>query len=152
MVTHNFSLPLSSPVSSRLLLHLLSLVPFPLFLRALFLSPSPSPSPSFSLSLSRTCSLPASRPLSFAPSLPSFLALSLSIPLSIHLALSFSGGVRPRMESQRPRYLCGYGTKASVYVKTSAYHVVLIATHCNTLQHTAALCNTLQHTATHCNM
>jgi len=25
------------------------------------------------------------------------------------------------------------------------------ATHCNTLQHTAAHCNTLQHTATHCN-
>ena len=26
-----------------------------------------------------------------------------------------------------------------------------IATHCNTLQHTATHCNTLQHTATHCN-
>jgi len=26
-----------------------------------------------------------------------------------------------------------------------------IATHCNTLQHTATYCNTLQHTTTHCN-
>jgi len=26
-----------------------------------------------------------------------------------------------------------------------------LATHCNTLQHTATHCNTLQHTATHCN-
>ena len=29
--------------------------------------------------------------------------------------------------------------------------IVLPATHCNTLQHTATHCNTLQHTATHCN-
>jgi len=28
---------------------------------------------------------------------------------------------------------------------------VHVATHCNTLQHTAAQCNTLQHIATHCN-
>ena len=28
---------------------------------------------------------------------------------------------------------------------------VTLATHCNTLQHTATHCNTLQHTATHCN-
>ena len=27
----------------------------------------------------------------------------------------------------------------------------MLATHCNTLQHTATHCNTLQHTATHCN-
>ena len=43
--------------------------------------------------------------------------------------------------------------KSKAYYNTLQYTCVpvVIALHCNTLQHTATDCNTLQHAATHCN-
>ena len=54
--------------------------------------------------------------------------------------------------------VCIHNTRKSTNVWNlgmNAMHIAAkfcnVATHCNTLQHTAAHCNTLQHTASHCN-
>ena len=45
----------------------------------------------------------------------------------------------------------GCGVQAAILSDPAAFVAGrLIATHCNTLQHTASQCNTLQHTASHC--
>ena len=52
------------------------------------------------------------------------------------------------------RYLVGQQNKQESFKLAMLYVLLMmlvIATHCNTLQHTATHCNTLQHTVTHCN-
>jgi len=61
-----------------------------------------------------------------------------------------------------PRFICNTTNLSSNLFTISTQHnqhvdlfriekCIPLATHCNTLQHTATHCNTLQHTATHCN-